>query len=58
MTANVRLWVGLAVLVLVIAGVQWLIGWSQLLMLWRFISPAALVSAALLTLGSLSLIHI
>ena len=52
MAANARLWFGLAVLVLVIAGVQWLIGWNQLLMLWRSISPAALALAALSTLGS------
>ncbi|MER2532595.1 MAG: lysylphosphatidylglycerol synthase domain-containing protein [Candidatus Competibacter sp.] len=52
MTARSRLWFGLIVLALVLAAIQWTIGWPQLLAPWRAISPAALALAALLTLGS------
>jgi len=52
MTARSRLWFGLIVLALVLAAIQWTIGWPQLLTPWRAIPPAALALAAVLTLGS------
>ena len=52
MTARSRLWLGLLLLVSVLVGVQWMIGWPRLLAPWRTISPAALTLATLLTLGS------
>lgn len=51
-TPRVRLLVGLVLLALVLAGIQWMVGWSQLLAPWRAIAPATLALAALLTLGS------
>ena len=52
MTARSRLWLGLLLLVLALAGVQWMIGWPRLLAPWRTIPPATLTLATLLTLGS------
>ena len=52
MRARSRLWLGLALLVLMLAGVQWAVGWSELLAPWRTIAPGLLALAALLTLGS------
>lgn len=52
MAARSRLWLGLILLALVLAGIQWTIGWTQLLAPWRTIAPITLAVAALLTLGS------
>jgi hypothetical protein len=51
MAANRRLWLGLVLLALALAGiVQWTIGWPQLLAPWRTIAPITLALATLLTL--------
>jgi uncharacterized membrane protein YbhN (UPF0104 family) len=46
---------GLALLPLVLVGVQWAIGWSELLRPWLTIPPLTLLLAATLTLGSYAL---
>lgn len=52
MTANrAKLWFGAALLGSMLAGVQWAIGWGQLLEPWRNIAPATLLVASLLALG-------
>ncbi len=40
-TPRVRLLVGLVLLALVLAGIQWMVGWSQLLAPWRAIGADA-----------------
>lgn len=55
MTPVSRWLVGLGLLVVVLVGVQWAIGWRALLAPWGMIAPASLVLAVLLTLGSYAL---
>ncbi|HRD68185.1 MAG TPA: lysylphosphatidylglycerol synthase domain-containing protein [Candidatus Competibacter sp.] len=52
MASKSRLLLGLLLLLLVLAGVQWAIGWNRLLAPWRTISPPTLALTALLTLSS------
>lgn len=47
-----RLWFGAALFGLLLGGVQWIIGWGQLLAPWRTIAPELLLIAVLLTLAS------
>jgi uncharacterized membrane protein YbhN (UPF0104 family) len=46
------MWLGLVLLALLLAGIEWMIGWTRLLAPWRTIAPATMVLATLLTLGS------
>lgn len=52
MASKSRPLLGLLLLLLVLAGIQWAIGWNQLLAPWLRIPPPALALAALLALGS------
>ncbi|MFO7640367.1 MAG: lysylphosphatidylglycerol synthase domain-containing protein [Candidatus Competibacteraceae bacterium] len=52
MSSRFHFWVGLALLLGVAAGVQWAIGWPQLLAPWRTLAPATLVLAVWLALLS------
>jgi uncharacterized membrane protein YbhN (UPF0104 family) len=52
MSAHARLAFGVALLLTVLAAVQWSIGWPQLLAPWRSLDPLALALAAVLTLLS------
>lgn len=52
MSSRLRLWLGLALLLGVLAGIQWTIGWTQLLAPWRALAPATLALAVWLTLFS------
>jgi uncharacterized membrane protein YbhN (UPF0104 family) len=51
-SSRFHFWVGLALLLGVAAGVQWAIGWPQLLAPWRTLVPATLALAVLLALLS------
>ncbi|TVR63092.1 MAG: UPF0104 family protein [Candidatus Competibacteraceae bacterium] len=48
MSSRFRLWLGLALLLGVVVGVQWAIGWPQLLAPWRTLAPTTLALAVLL----------
>ncbi len=52
MSTHARLALGVALLLTVLAAVQWSIGWPQLLAPWRSLDPLALALAAVLTLLS------
>lgn len=52
MGTKTRWWLGLLLLMLVVASIQWGIGWPRLLTPWCAIAPTTLLLATLLTLGS------
>lgn len=52
MSSRFQLWLGSALLLGVVASVQWAIGWPQLLAPWRTLAPSTLVLAVSLALLS------